>query len=128
MPKEVIYSDVNLDAGEDPHEIVTNEDALNQNIAAILDTPIGSKWFRPEIGSQIDSFLFDPIDEVTADRIKFEMETALERNGENRIVFDRVDVIPDPQNSQYYVNIEYSSPALDTGKGNFTFNLAQGYQ
>lgn len=117
------FSDVNFMAGAQPTELVFDSDSINQNIAAILDTPKGSKWFRPEIGSNVHRYLFEPIDDITSDRIRSEIESALSENGETRVVFQQVDVLPDPQNEQYYVNIQYRVPALEDREFSYQFNL-----
>lgn len=124
---EVLYSDININAGLTPAELVRNQDSLNQNIATIFDTPKKSRWFRPRIGSDVGRYLFDPIDEVTANRIQFDMEKALVENGEQRLVFDQVVVIPDPQNEQYFVSIAYRAPELEARQFTFQFNLSRGF-
>jgi len=124
---EVLYSDINLSAGQEPSEIVTNGDAINQNIAAIFETPKGSKWFRPTVGSDVNRHLFEPIDDITASKLKYSMERALEENGEYRIIFSSISVIADPTNAQYYVKIMYRAPELEERDYNFQFNLSRGF-
>jgi phage baseplate assembly protein W len=124
---DVIYSDINLAAGQDPAELVINADSINQNIASIFETPVGSKWFRPTIGSNVNRHLFEPIDDITASKIKYSMEQALGENGESRIVFTDVTVKPDPRNAQYFVNIYYRAPELEAREYNFQFNLSRGF-
>lgn len=123
-----IYSDVNFNPIIRPVELVTDGDAINQNIAAIFDTPVGSKWFKPPIGCNINALLWEPIDDITSDAIRYEMETALRRNGENRINFTNVIVLPDPDNQQYYVEIHYNAPQLNARNQVFRFNLSRGIQ
>lgn len=127
MAIEVLYSDVHLQAGAVPQELVFNADSLNQNIASIFETKKKSRWFRPRIGSDVSSHLFEPIDEITASRIRYDMERALADNLEHRLVFDEIVVIPDPAQEQYYVSITYRAPELDARQFTFTFNLARGF-
>lgn len=124
---EVLFSDVNLYAGKTQSELVRNADSLNQNIACIFETPRKSKWFRPRLGCDVGKHLFEPIDDVTAGRIQYDMERALTDNGEYRIVFDQIVVIPDPQNDQYFVNIQYRAPELEARQFTFQFNLSRGF-
>jgi phage baseplate assembly protein W len=128
MPVKIIYSDINKRAGDQTNEVVTNAASLNQNIIAIFETPIGSKWFREDIGTNIEQLLFDPIDDITADSIREEMVIALENNKEDRLVFTAVTVLPDPVNSQFYVKIVYTAPELELYNYGFSFNLAKGIQ
>ena len=116
------YSDINFRVLDKPEELVIDAESINQNILAIFQTPIGSKWFRPKIGSNVEKYLFEPIDETTSRNIRDEMISTLEDNSEFRVQFDEVLVIPDPSNAQYYVKITYSVPTLDN-KYTFNFNL-----
>lgn len=121
-----IYSDVNLWLGaQDPNTLVTDVDAVNQNILMIVTTPIRSKWFRPRIGSNIPQYLFDPVDDFGAQKIQSEMMTLFPRNGEFRITVETVVVIPVPDDQAYYVSMTYSSPYLDPSRVVFNFNLAR---
>ena len=126
MAQQTIFSDVNLRAGNSPEELVKNEHTINQNIGAIFETPVGSKWYRPRIGSGVNKYLFDPIDTITANRIRREMEQALYSNGETRIEFGTIEVLPDVENQQYFVNIPYTSPFLEARQYNYQFNLSRG--
>ncbi len=121
---EPTYSDVNLYAGAlSPYMVVLDESAVNQNILVLCDTPVGSKWFRPRIGSSIIAYLFDPMDQITADAISIELSQMLKNNGETRLRIDNVDVVPDYANARYYVEIWYSTPGLDAKKVSFKFYL-----
>jgi phage baseplate assembly protein W len=108
--------------GSNLEELVVDSSSINQNLIAIFETPPGSKWFRPEIGSMIERFLFEPIDEITAGKIRSEISTILDQNGEYRLIFNEILVVPDPSNAQYYVKITYSVPTLQN-KFSFNFNL-----
>lgn len=121
-----IYSDVNLWAGSlSPYIVVVNESAVNQNIMVLCDTPVGSKWYRPRIGSAVLAYLFDPFDMQTASAIEIELETMLRANGENRVIIHGVEVLPDWNNARYYVEIKYSLPGLDSTKLSFAFYLSK---
>jgi phage baseplate assembly protein W len=120
------YSDINLFLGtSDKNLLVTDVNAVNQNIMMILDTPKQSKWWRPRIGSNISKFLFEPIDDLTATKIKTEIVQVLESNGEFRVKLNYVDVIPDYDNEQYYVEVGYNSTLLNQNNLSFAFNMAR---
>ena len=123
---EEIYSDVNLWAGVlSPYIMVINESAVNQNILVLCDTPVGSKWFRPKIGTAVLAYLFEPFDDQTATAIGIELESFLTINGENRVIIHKVEVIPDWNNMRYYVEINYSAPQLNLSKISFAFYLSK---
>lgn len=117
-----MFSDLNLNIRGDNRPLVTDVDSINQNIKLILTTPIRSKWFRPKFGSNISSYLFDPVDAFTASKIRGEIFTVLERNAEYRVKPIRVEIIPDPDNQEYYVGITYTSPYA-SGEVFLEFNL-----
>lgn len=120
------YSDINLWAGVlSPYIILVDESAVNQNILVLCDTPVGSKWFRPRVGSTILAYLFDPFDESTATAIEIELKSMLRDNGENRVIVNRVEVVPDWNNARYYVEIWYSAPGLNANKISFKFYLSK---
>lgn len=119
-----LYSDVNLWLSPlAPYMVLIDEDAVNQNLLVLCDTPVGSKWFRPTIGSAILSYLFDPLDDVTASAIETELEQMLADNGERRIIITKVDVVPDYDNMRYYVEIRYDAPFLNASRISFRFYL-----
>ncbi len=125
MP-DVIYSDVSLFAGTSSDaELVFNEHSINQNILLIATTPRGSKWWRPEIGSNLHQYLFDPVDSITADNIQRELQFTLESNLESRVVFSKIEVLPDAINQNFYVNIEYRAARLGDKRISFEFTLGR---
>jgi phage baseplate assembly protein W len=121
-----VYSDVNLFLGAgSPNTLVTDADSVNQNIMLICTTPIRSKWFRPRIGSNIPEYLFDPVDDISAQKIRTEILTLFPRNGELRITVESVIVIPVPDEQVHFVSMTYTSPYLDPSRVKFDFNLAR---
>jgi phage baseplate assembly protein W len=124
--KNYTYSDINLWAGTvSNNALVFDEKSVEQNIMMILMTPLRSGWFDPGIGSNILTYLFDPIDDLTAMKIKREITTVLPRNGETRVVFTSVEVMADIDNQNYYIRIGYQAPGLDYEKFSFDFTLSQ---
>lgn len=126
VSSSVVFSDVNLVAGTNGnYELVTNEHSINQNIMMIVSTPIRSKWWRPNIGTNLDLYLFEPIDEITSSKIQSELKAVLADNLETRVQFEKIEVIPDVANQNYYVNVEYVVPALEGRRISFEFTLGR---
>lgn len=122
----IVYSDVSLEAGtSNDAELVVNEHSINQNILLISQTPIGSKWWRPKIGSNLHQYLFDPVDEETADNIRRELKYALEGNLEFRVQFTKIEVLADKANQNFYVNVEYRVSQLEGKTVSFEFTLGK---
>lgn len=121
-----VYSDISVAAGtNDDQELVFDEHSINQNILMISQTPIGSKWWRPNIGSNLHQYLFDPVDDITADRIRRELQFVLEDNLERRVIFQKIEVLPDRANQSFYVNIVYVASRLEGKKVSFEFTLGK---
>jgi phage baseplate assembly protein W len=120
------YSDLNLFLGSSDKKLLSTDiESINQNIMMILDTPKQSKWWRPRIGSNLSRYLFEPMDDLTATKIKTEITQILEANGEFRVKLNYVDVVPDYDNEQYYVEIGYNSATLNQNNISFAFNMAR---
>lgn len=126
LTEETSFSDVNLFTGQnDRRTLVTQVDAINQNIMMILDTPIRSKWWRPRVGCMIPFFLFEPMDDLTASKIKQEMLTVLETNGETRVTILAAVVLPNYEQQYYFVELQYEVPWLNLNNVQFAFNLSK---
>lgn len=119
-----VYSDVNLWIGKFSNDVMVYDyDALNQNIFLIITTPVRSKWFDIFLGSNIPKYLFEPMDEITAQAIKDEIKSLLRRNREFRVTLDRVRVIPVYDQQLYAVEIHYIAPEIGENPHEFRFTL-----
>lgn len=120
---EIVYSDVNVDLGTtSQYELLYNEDAIRRSLLNILLTVKGSRPFRRSFGSNLMALLFDPLDVVTAKRIRTQLMTDIVRH-EPRIILDDVEVIPDYSNDCYYVNVVGRMLRLDNKSLSLNFNL-----
>ena len=80
---------------------------IEQAIYLILATYPGERPMRPEFGTPLADFVFDPADGRTFGRIAFVVDEAL-RRWEPRIVVDDVLVGPSPESAeQILIEIEY---------------------
>lgn len=124
MRDSPLYSDINLYVGTFSNkELVYDTDSINQNIFLIITTPIRSKWFRVRYGSNIPAYLFEPMDEMTSNRIRREILTLLSRNDELRVTIQSVLVVPNYVNQVYAVEIVYTAPNIDGKPVIFQFGL-----
>lgn len=124
----VLYSDINYNIGVRGNKtVVTNLESIKQNILLILGTPIHTKWFRPETGNYLDTYLFDPIDDLQAGKITDEIYRVLQNSPqlENRIKVVNINVLPDEPNNQYYVEIFYEVPEFKSNNETLGFGLAR---
>lgn len=120
------FSDVNLSIDElSPTELVVDEEAIQKSIFMILGTPVGSRVFRRDFGAKLDALLFEPMDDITVQRIKSGIISAISR-WETRLFLTDVTVSPDYDNLQYFVSMSYTIPSLGGRSASFVFNLSQG--
>jgi len=120
---EVVYSDVNISLGtRSNYELVLNEQAVQQSIINIITTRKGSRPFRRDFGSNLLDLVFDPLDDVTARRMRNQLMNEIAAQ-EPRVVIEAVEVIPDYDNDMYYLNISGWMPQLENARVDFNFNL-----
>lgn len=121
------YSDINHRVGiAGKGTVLYDLDSIRQNILLIIGTSIKTKWFKPEIGNYLDNFLFDPVDDLNANRIRDEIFRILDGTLEDRIVVTKVDVIPDEAHGNYFCEAFYNVPTLNSHpvQDSTTFGLA----
>ncbi len=125
-PTKNLFSDVNMGLkDENNYELVFDETSVEKSIITILSTKVGSRVFRRDFGSVLDDILFDPMDDITVERIKMGIIDAVSR-WETRIEVQSSEVKPDYDNRQYFVRLIYIIPSLNNKQVNFVFNLKGG--
>lgn len=97
-------------------------DALYQAAVTLLTAKKRSKPFAPEYGSDLEQFLFEPCDEDTAFRMKYEIDQLFSQDSRFELNFSGSDVIPDPINQRFILNLKLVFPAL--GGTEYSLNLA----
>ena len=108
-----IYSDLNQYKELDEN-LVINVDAIYQHIHnLIINISKRELVFRPDVGTNLNKYLFEPIDDKTA----FAMETAIVesiRKYEPRVIIvsNSTNIIPDPLNHKYDVTIIFKIKGL----------------
>jgi phage baseplate assembly protein W len=83
-----------------------NEYAIINAIKNLVLTNHYERLFQPEIGSNIRRLLFENIDSVTASQIEREIVETID-NFEPRARTSKVDVLPDPDNNGFKVELEF---------------------
>jgi phage baseplate assembly protein W len=115
------YVDVNPNYGLDTHpELLYAINAINSSIQNILSTNPGERWFYPEFGCGLESFLFEPVDTITAGDILFEVLSQL-RKWEPRItVLKTSTIIAQPDTQTYQIIINYEIIDIASVQGTFS--------
>lgn len=107
-----LYKDIDFSFTAHPEtkDIVKKVDvnSIKQSIKSLLFTYPGERLFQPEIGSQIRTLLFEPIDFITSEALKRSITYTLE-NFEPRIKLDLVEVVPQYDDNAYEVSIFFTA-------------------
>lgn len=89
--------------------LVSDTTSINQQILNLLGTTPTELLFEPEYGSLLQSYLFDPIDSVTAYNIKIWVLKAIERwLPFITMIPNQSSILPDVVNQGYNIKITYS--------------------
>lgn len=115
-----LFSDIDPSFTRNPKTgdllLVKDDRSVKQSISNLLNTSFGERLFRPNLGSALRRFLFEPIDPITTMEIR-DCVLDVIRNYEPRIGTLFVDVISYPDQNTYNIEVEYSiSPIGITDK------------
>ena len=85
----------------------TGADAVKSAIVSILKTNHNERMFQPEFGSNIRALLFEPMNPITEQRIKTEIENAV-KNHEPRAELLGITVERQEEQNRYLVSILFN--------------------
>lgn len=83
-----------------------NENAITQSIRNLLLTSHYERPFKPELGSNLKKFLFEPIDNVTTSLIQDSIFLTL-KNYEPRVEIQQVTAAPNYNDNGYDITISF---------------------
>ena len=86
--------------------------AIARSIRNIVFTSPGEKFFNPDFGSRISESLFENVDEVSALAIEDEIKSSI-INFEPRVNLLSTIVVPNPDDNEMNVTIEYEITGID---------------
>jgi phage baseplate assembly protein W len=101
---------------------IKNENAIARSIKNIVFTEPGEKFFNPDFGSKLYSILFENIDDISAIKIKDQIEQSI-KNFEPRVDLVEVEVFPDFDNNGFDVKITYKIIGADIAPQELQFIL-----
>jgi phage baseplate assembly protein W len=105
------YSDFDLDFMRHPFTKdivkVTDENSIKQAFLTLLQTDKGERVFRPWLGSDINSLLFEQMDTGTAVMLEYKIDDLI-HNFEPRVVLHDVVVRPNYDDNAYDITIGFS--------------------
>jgi phage baseplate assembly protein W len=105
-----IYSDIDFTFTKKPvvGDVALSYDdlAVVRSIRNLLLTKYYERPFNPDIGSNIDAILFEPITPVTATSLQKEVELVI-KNYEKRAKLKEIVVVPYPDKNAYDITITF---------------------
>ena len=105
-----IYSDIDFTFTKKPVvgdiALSFDEMAVVRSVRNLLLTKHYEKPFNPDMGSNIDAILFEPISPVTATTLEKEVESVI-TNYEKRAKLKEIVVAPYPDRNAYDVTISF---------------------
>ena len=119
MPQQRVkrkFKDVSMSFESNPlnDDLVSLSDtaAIARSIRNIVFTQPGEKFFNPDFGSRISESLFENVDEVSALAIEDEIKSSI-INFEPRVNLLNTVVVPNPDDNEMNVTIEYEITGID---------------
>ena len=110
MASKLSFKDINITFKKHPvtNDLVVSKDAsaIKQAIVNLLLTNKGERPFNYNYGSDIRSYLFEPLDFGVAAQIQSEIKTTI-RNYEPRIGIVELVVEPEFEQNSFTVHLEY---------------------
>ena len=119
MPQQRVkrkFKDISISFETNPlnDDLVSLSDtsAIARSIRNIVFTSPGEKFFNPDFGSRISESLFENVDEVSALAIEDEIKSSI-INFEPRVNLLSTNVVPNPDDNEMNVTIEYEITGID---------------
>ena len=119
MPQQRVkrkFKDISMSFETNPlnDDLVSLSDtsAIARSIRNIVFTSPGEKFFNPDFGSRISESLFENVDDVSALAIEDEIKSSI-INFEPRVNLLNTNVVPNPDDNEMNVTIEYEINGID---------------
>ena len=129
MPLERIsrgFKDISATFKVNPlnRDIITlnNETAIARSIRNIIFTSPEERPFNPAFGSRVSKLLFDNMDFITASVLRDEITNSIE-NFEPRVKLKEVRVLPNLEQNEFNVTIDYIIVGIDALPQQLSFAL-----
>ena len=110
MATSLSFKDLNITFKKHPvtNDVVVSKDAsaIKQAIVSLLLTNKGERLMNPKYGSDIRSYLFEPLDYGTAAQIKANIRSTIDRF-EPRISISELKCIPNYNDNGFDVEMTY---------------------
>jgi len=105
-----IYSDLDLTFNRTPVKndvaISYDDQAVIRSVRNLLLTNFYERPFQPNLGSNINKLLFEPVNSLTSGNLKADIENVI-KNYETRVGIDEVVVTPNEDENAYYIMLQF---------------------
>jgi phage baseplate assembly protein W len=101
---------------------LTNENAIARSLRNLVLTNRGDRFFDNNLGSRVNSLLFESLDDITASSVRDEIENTI-NNYEPRVELISVDATPDYDNGELNITIRYYIVGIDAQPQQLSFAL-----
>ena len=101
---------------------INNESAISRSIRNLVLTYPGERFFNEDLGSKVSQSLFENLDEANASILEDEIKNTIE-SYEPRVKLIDVNVIPNYDDNEFNVLIQYSIIGIDTLPQQLSFAL-----
>ena len=102
----------------------TDEGAIVNSIRNIFSTSPGERILEPTFGLSLKQWMFQPLDDFTAEEIGETILTGIERF-EPRVLVNNVNIDIDHENSQYTIKLVLTIPSLNINSKAYDAILSQ---
>ncbi len=99
-----------------------NETAIARSVRNLVLTYPGERFFNENLGSKVSRSLFENADQISADVIKDEIKNTI-INYEPRVDLISVDVVPNYDEGEFNVTINYKIVGIDVLPQQLSFAL-----
>lgn len=120
-----VYSDFDIELPRQNDGDITKDtdlDSVRNSIINILQTKKGSRRMLPTFGCDLDTMLFEPMDDRTAHWIGTEILGAIEI-WEPRVILQNINVYPSYDNNQYDIRVTFGILGFNQNTGVGMINL-----
>ena len=128
MATQLSYKDINITFKKHPvtDDLVVSKDAsaIKQAIVNLLLTNKGERLMNPTYGSDIRSYLFEPMDYGTANQIRNNIRDTIE-TFEPRIRVRQISATPNFDDNGFDITMTYSIVGTDTPPVTVDFFLSR---
>lgn len=101
---------------------IQNESAIARSIRNLVLTLPGERFFNPNLGANISKLLFEPMDDIISSIIKDEIQNTIQ-NYEPRVILTSVEVVPNYDQGEYNVTVQYKIVGIDVLPQRLSFAL-----